>query len=88
MSATGTPEVPELDDDLPKSLGACWSSGFKGDVGMLREKATETGDAAVGIPGAAVMAMGPGAMGLVGLMWVGRLAVGKGGWRVGWDGGV
>ena len=67
VTATGTAEQPKVPTDLPKGYQTYWSSVYKAEISLLNKQATNTSNAAVGMPTAAVMAAGAGIMGALGL---------------------
>ena len=67
VTATGIAEQPKVPTDLPKGYQTYWSSVYKAEINLLTKQATNTSNAAVGMPTAAVMAAGAGLMGAIGL---------------------
>ena len=67
VTATGTAEQPKVPTDLPEGYQNYWSSVYKAEISLLNKQATNTSNAAVGMPTAAVMAAGAGMMGAMGL---------------------
>lgn len=67
VTATGTIEQPKVPTDLPKGYQTYWSSVYKAEISLLTKQATNTSNAAMGMPTAAVIAAGAGMMGAMGL---------------------
>lgn len=67
VTATGSAEYPSIPSNLPSQYSSYWSSVYKAEVSLLTKQATNSSNAAVGMPTAAVIAAGAGVLGAVGL---------------------